>query len=130
MDFRLVTGQDPERIYELLCSHLKKHGFDDIQVDMLSGGQPFRSDPDSDFCKAITRAAERFSGQPLCIDYMNAGTSPMYAFCKEKNIPAVVIGCCSEHANIHAPNEFVIVDDYIDEIKLHVAMMHELAGNI
>ena len=130
MDFRLVTGQDPNRIYKILCEHLKKHGFDDIQVEMLSGGEPFRSDPNSEFCKAVTRAAERFSGQKLCIDYMNAGTSPMYAFCKEKNIPAVMIGCCSEHANIHAPNEFVIVDDYIDEIKLHVAIMHELAGNI
>lgn len=130
MDFRLVTGQDPKRIYKLLCQHLKKNGFEDIQVEMLSGGDPFRSDPDSDFCKAISRAAVRFSGMPLCIDYMNAGTSPMSVFCKEKNIPAVMIGTCSEQANIHAPNEFVIVDDFIDEIKLHVAMMHELSGNL
>ena len=41
-----------------------------------------------------------------------------------------MIGTCSEQANIHAPNEFVIVDDFIDEIKLHVAMMHELSGNL
>ena len=35
----------------------------------------------------------------------------------------------SEEANIHAPNEWVDIDDYIDGIKVCSAIMHELGGN-
>lgn len=130
IDFRLVTGQDPDRILELLRAHLDSHGFGDIEVKKLSGDAAFRSDPDSDFCACVERAAERFTGQSVTLNYMNAGTSPVGVFCREKMIPAVMVGCGSERANIHAPNEFFAEEDYIDEIKLHVAMMHELSGNI
>ena len=129
IDFRLVPGQDPERILELLQKHLQDHGFGDIMVKKVSAELPYRSDPSSDFCRAVLKCAERFSHQQPAVDYQNAGTCPLACFCAEKGIPAAMAGCGSINNNIHAPNEFYIIDDYLADIKFRCAMMHELAGN-
>jgi len=127
-DIRLVAGQDPDRIFSLLRKHLDDNGFADIELTYDSGCFAFRSDPKSDFVQACIRAAERVSGQKVTLNYMNPGTSPMHVFCLDKNIPAAMVGCMSEEANIHAPNEWVDIDDYIDGIKVCSAIMHELGG--
>lgn len=129
-DIRLVMGQDPDRIYELLRKHLDDHGFGDIELVYDSGCPAFRSAPDSDFVKAAIAASERVSGQKVTLNYMNAGTSPCHYFCLEKGIPAIMCGCMSDEANIHAPNEWVDMDDFVEEIKVNAAIMHELSGNL
>ena len=67
-----------------------------------------------------------FDEQP-CVQCTSGGTSPMYAFCAETNIPASMFGASSESANIHAPNEHLAVDAFIDMIRITATMMHEFA---
>jgi acetylornithine deacetylase/succinyl-diaminopimelate desuccinylase-like protein len=130
IDFRLVPGQDPDRILALLQSHLQAHGFSDVKAEKISAEPPYRSDPSSDFCQAVMRCAERFSGQVPAVDFQNAGTCPLACFCAEGNIPAAMAGCGTMNNNIHAPNEFYVIDDFLADIKFRCAMMHELAGNL
>lgn len=128
MDFRLVPGQDPDHIFNLLQEHFIKHGFSDIEVKKIIVEPPYRSDPSSDFCKAVASAAERFSHQTPTIDYQTAGSCPLAYLCADKNIPAVMAGCGTQNNNIHAPNEFFAINDFLDDIKFRCVMMHELAG--
>lgn len=125
MDFRLVPGQDPEKILALLRAHMHKHGFDDIELVVHSYQEPFRAAPDSPFVKAVYSTLNELFGKPV-VHYMVTGTSPMPIFCKKKNIPAALFGCISSTANIHAPNEHLEVESYIDEIKMIAGVMDAL----
>jgi acetylornithine deacetylase/succinyl-diaminopimelate desuccinylase-like protein len=127
VDFRLVPGQDPERIFRLLRAHLDQRGFSDIEVIHHSGCPAFRSDPDSPFCQAVIRSLEALFHETVCIHLNSGGTSPMYAFCKKTNIPAVMFGASSESANIHAPNEHLAIDAFVDMIRITATVMHEFA---
>ena len=127
IDFRLVPGQDPDRILELLRTHLDAHGFEDIEIVCHSGCKAFRSDLNSPFCKAVIRTMEELFDEQPCVQCTSGGTSPMYAFCAETNIPASMFGASSESANIHAPNEHLAVNAFIDMIRITATMMHEFA---
>ncbi|MDL2219312.1 M20/M25/M40 family metallo-hydrolase [Ruminococcaceae bacterium OttesenSCG-928-O06] len=127
IDFRLVPGQDPQRILGLLRAHLDKHGFSDIEVKCNSGCPAHRSDPEAPFCKAVIRSMEKLFNEQPCIQCTSGGTSPMYAFCADTNIPAAMFGASSETANIHAPNEHLAVDAFIDMIRVTATVMHEFA---
>jgi len=126
MDFRLVPGQDPDRVFKLLREHLDCHGFRDIELVKFSGALAFRSDPDSVFARAVVKALTGLYGRPI-IHHTLAGTSPMSVFCAKRNIPVASFGGTGHDANMHAPNEHIIVDSYIDEIKMIAAVMNELA---
>lgn len=127
IDFRLVPGQDPDRILRLLREHLDRHGFADIRIRCHSGCPAHRSDPNAPFCKAVIRSMEKLFHEQPCVQCTSGGTSPMYAFCAKTNIPAIMFGASSESANIHAPNEHLAVDAFIDMIRINVTVMHEFA---
>lgn len=127
IDFRLVPGQDPDNILNLLRRHLDKHGFEDIEIKCNSGCPAFRSDPNSPFCKAIVSTMRKLFNEEPCIQCTSGGTSPMYAFCTDANIPAAMFGASSKGANIHSPNEHLAVDAFYDMIRITAVMMHEFA---
>lgn len=125
IDFRLVPGQQPEKILNLLKSYLHQKGFDDVEVIADSGQAPYRSVPDSAFVKAVYRTLDGLFGKPV-VHYMLTGTSPMPVFCAKKHIPAAMFGGTSTKANIHAPNEHIAISSYMDEIKMIAGVMEEL----
>jgi acetylornithine deacetylase/succinyl-diaminopimelate desuccinylase-like protein len=127
LDFRLVPGQDPEKILRLLREHLDKNGFSDIEIKYVSGCPAFRTDPDSAFCRAVIRSLEKIYQQKPCIHRSVGGTSPMYAFCKDARIPALMFGASSESANIHAPNEHLACKAFIDMIRITATVMEEFS---
>lgn len=126
IDFRLVPGQNPEKIMRLLREHLDRHGFEDVEAVEISRQQAFRSDPNSPFGRAVVKALGNLFGKPV-IHHTVAGTSPIPYFCAKHNIPAALFGATSCEANIHAPNEHLDIDSYIDEIKMIAAVMDELS---
>ncbi len=126
MDFRLVPGQEPERIFQLLREHLDAHGFSDIELIWHSGAKAFRSDPDSVFGRAVVSALNKLFGSTI-VHHTLAGTSPMPTFCAADHIPVASFGGTSTGANMHAPNEFIYVDSFVDEIKMIAAVMKEIS---
>ncbi len=129
MDFRLVPGQDPDHILELVKAHLHKHGFDDVQVTKLLGEPAYRSDSKSTFAAILKETAKQVTGQEPTMDYQAAGTCPLAYFCAEKNIPAAMAGTGTPNSNVHAPNEFYKVEDFVADIKFRATLMHKLGGN-
>lgn len=127
IDIRLVPGMDPKKIFSLLRTHLDKNGFQDIELVWMSGEPAFRSDLNAPFTKAVVAACEKLYNRPVALKLTSGGTSPMHAFCKKDNIPAGMFGASSASANIHAPNEHLACDAFIEMIKITAAVMEEFS---
>lgn len=127
MDFRLVAGQDPEKIAGQLRKHLDGHGFSDIEMVVESYCAPFRSDLNSTYAKALIAAAASVYGAEPAIQVTLAGTSPMEKICKYENIPVAMIGPGNTESAVHSPNEHIFIEDYILGIKMAAAVIDEFA---
>lgn len=127
IDFRLVPGMDPDHIFDLVRAHLDRHGFTDVELIKGSGEPAFRSNMEAPFTKAIINGLEKLYNHPVALKVSSGGTSPMHAFCHKADIPAGMFGASSATANIHAPNEHLACDAFIEMIKINCAVMEELS---
>lgn len=124
LDFRLVPDQDPEEIHRLLRRHLDKHGFADIEIHPYGQEHPTKTDPDSALAQSVSEAARKVYGKQPVITPMSPATGPMYILCQKLGIPSVSVGVGNFNSNNHAPNENILIDDFVEGIK-HVAAIME-----
>ncbi len=127
MDLRLVEGQDAKKVVDLIRKHLDKRGFTDVEVVMLSGKNPYRTDSNSPIVKASLESAEEIYGMRPSVYRNSPGTTAMGTFCGPTGIPAVSFGIDHAESNIHAPNENIYLDDYIDGIKMTASVIHKFS---
>lgn len=124
IDFRLVPDQDPDDIVVKLRRHLTKHGYDAIEVSTHSMEHPSRSPVDSVIGRASIAAAKRVWDEGPVIAPLMAGTGPMHPIANMLGIPIVSpVGVYRPESNIHAPNENVLVDQYLKIIEYTVAWL-------
>jgi acetylornithine deacetylase/succinyl-diaminopimelate desuccinylase-like protein len=128
IDIRLVADQRNERVLRLLREHLDRHNFADIEVVDLHGEDPARTDPDDPVAQAVLQAARQVYEVPAQMIPTMAATGPMYHLCQRWGIPAVGAGVGNARSRNHAPNENVLVDDYIQGIKHIAAIFNEFAN--
>lgn len=65
IDMRLVPDMTAKGTLELLKSHLAKHGFGDIEVNMSGGYDPTQTDPDSRLIRAEIATYKKAGIEPL-----------------------------------------------------------------
>lgn len=128
MDFRLVKGQKAEDIAQMLRKHLDKRGFEDIEVIELSHKNPYRADVNSRIVQVALKNAELVYGMKPTVYPNSPGTTAMGTLCGPDNIPAVSFGIDHMESKIHAPNENIYIEDFINGIKMTAAVMHDF-GN-
>lgn len=129
IDFRLVPDQDPDEVVKLLKQHLKKHGFDDIEVIGMHGTYPARTPLDDPLVEIVRRTAvETYKIEPV-VHPTSAASGPMYVLCQKLGIPAVSTGVGYAHSNTHAPNENIRIGDFIQGIKHIVRIVHEFGSD-
>ena len=75
----------------------------------------------------MIRCAEPVYGVRPEVFISSAGTTAMYQFCHDAGLDAVMFGAGNEASNIHAPNENIIIEDYINAIKMAATVMVEFA---
>lgn len=109
IDFRLVPDMVPEKQLERLKSHLKDHGFPDIEVKLIHGEAAARTAINDPFVKQVEQAAKETFGSAIT-SVSSAGTGPMYSFVKVLHAPCISIGSTYMFARIHSPNEFAKID--------------------
>jgi acetylornithine deacetylase/succinyl-diaminopimelate desuccinylase-like protein len=127
IDLRLVEGQDAEKTVELIRKHLDKRGFTDIEVIMLSGKNSYRTDANSAIVKASLESAEEIYEMKPSVYRNDPGTTSMGTFCGPTGIPAVSFGIDHEESNIHAPNENIYLEDYINGIKMTALVINKFS---
>lgn len=129
LDCRLVMNQNPERIYECIRRHLDRHGFRDIEMEMLGPGSvPAKSDPESNVVKACQAASRRVYGaDPVVNPFGDVGSTPAWMVIRHLGLPTVGTGVGYITARTHGADENLKIEYLIDGAKYMAAICAEFA---
>jgi acetylornithine deacetylase/succinyl-diaminopimelate desuccinylase-like protein len=109
IDMRLVPDMTAADTLAKLKSHLARHGFEDIEVNMSGGYDPTQTDPSSKLIKAQL-AVYRKLGLEAQLWPRSAGSWPGYVFTSTPlNLPAGHFGL-GHGTGAHAPNEYYVIE--------------------
>jgi acetylornithine deacetylase/succinyl-diaminopimelate desuccinylase-like protein len=123
VSIRLAPGQDPDTIAETFERLVREAvpGGASVEVARLSSAAPGLVEPGSRAIQLGLDAFERALGvRPLLI--RSGGTLPIVPALGARGVPAVITGFSLPDANIHSPNERLLVE-YVD---LGIAAAREL----
>lgn len=127
VDFRLVPDQTPEEVLVALRKRLDETGFEDVAIKLLGGLRPARVDPDDPFVHLTLRTAEDVYGQSMVVAPIIGGSGPLYPFVEYLDLPVVAAGISYPGSNVHAPNENIRLDYFLQGIR-HTARIVEAFG--
>jgi len=124
VDFRLVVDQDPSHIIDLLRKHLDKHGFEDIEIHVLSEAKPAKTPVTTPFVDILRKSSDMVYDKPLIIETTSAGTGPRFVFSSWTDMPIAAIGPGYPGSLNHAPDENLRIEDYKESIKHVIALLY------
>lgn len=124
LDFRLPPDLKPEIQLAKLRRHLDAHGFADIAIHHYGPGEwPIKTPPEAPIARAIERAAARCFGKPP----ITMGLSAEGTILRHVPMPLVLTGFANADCNLHAPDENIVLDDYIRGIIYAATIFAEFA---
>jgi acetylornithine deacetylase/succinyl-diaminopimelate desuccinylase-like protein len=129
MDFRLVAGQSPGPVLELIRSHLKRRGFDDIEVVDLHGVEPAKTPVDSPVVRTATQTWKDLGIDEAIVYPTIGGSGPTSLIATELGIPTIMTGSVANvDSRLHSPNEWVRLDDYLEAIGYFARFFERFAS--
>jgi len=108
IDIRLVKDMTVEGTMRKLRAHLKKHGFEDLEIQVHGPYGAAKTDPDSWIAHAAIEAAQAHDREPE-VWPTSGGTMPAFAFDEYLKLPWVATGL-GHGSRAHAPNEYASID--------------------
>jgi acetylornithine deacetylase/succinyl-diaminopimelate desuccinylase-like protein len=118
MDFRLVAGQSPGPVVELIRSHLRERGFEDIEVVDLHGVEPAKTPVDSPVVRTAIETWQDLGEDEVVVYPTIGGSGPTSLLVADLGIPTVMTGSVANTGSrLHSPNEWVRLDDYFETIR-------------
>lgn len=124
IDVRLVPGQDPARVIELLRGHLDAQGFDDVVIVELETHEfAARSAADHPFVTHTIDALRTAYGLEPVVYPSVAGSGPMHPFVEHLGVPVVGLGCSHPGSRVHSPNENVRVADFETSVVAQLMLL-------
>ncbi len=127
---RLVPDQASDEIFGKLRAHLDRRGFQDIDLCTLGTFEPSRSRIERPLLDLIVRTVAAVYGQdPLIFPlFSTGGSGPDFVFTRDLGVPSVWIPCAQfKDKNIHASNENLTVEGFVNGIKTTAALIVALA---
>ena len=128
LEFRLVPNQTPQRVLELLRSHLDRHGFRDVGIRTLAAVETAKTDPDSAIARAAVAAARALYGEPIVKPTEEYAGRQGVWLGNRLGVPGVGTGVGPPGHRGHATNEFVTIEHYIRGIKFAAAILERYAA--
>jgi len=129
LDFRLVPGYTASEVERLLRKHLDSHDFEDVQIELLTELEPFRTGLDDPYVDLVVEtAAEVYGAENIVVEPNAAGGGPMAGFNEFLNVPIMGTGVGWADSKIHAPNENIRLDDFYQGISYIVTLLNKLRG--
>ena len=128
MDFRLVPDMRPDDIFAKIRRHLDRHGFENVDLNLISGVHPFRTDMSSKWAQMAIETSEETYGKQAVIYPTMAGSGPMHDFGGLLGIPITSAGIDHPTHKIHAPNENITIDDFVLGAKNIARLVQRFAG--
>jgi acetylornithine deacetylase/succinyl-diaminopimelate desuccinylase-like protein len=129
MRIGLVPNQTAERVFALVRQHLDENGFEDIELEYARTGNPWARTPiDSPLALAMAKSLEVAFGRGVAFQPSYAGSGPEGLFQQLfPDMEQAYSGFGPPESRIHAPNEYIIVDDYLSGIESVVRLLDEYA---
>ncbi|MEM7414250.1 MAG: dipeptidase [Gemmatimonadota bacterium] len=130
VSFRLVPDQNPDRVRELFEAHLERVAPAGVTVELveLHGGRPWRASVDGPAFEAASEALhEAFGATPVPMG--GGGSIPIVVEFEEKlDATALLVGFSLPGCNLHAPDEWLPIENYEKGIGALVRLYQKLAG--
>ena len=127
---RLVSNQDPDRIFAAFRDHVLAIAPTGVRVDvqLLGSGRPSLTPADHPATQAAARALEATFGRaPVYI--REGGSIPVCATFEETlGLPVVLLGFSPPDDHAHAPNEWMDLRNYETAIRTIARMWDEVAA--
>jgi acetylornithine deacetylase/succinyl-diaminopimelate desuccinylase-like protein len=127
VDFRLVPEQDPQEVLLLLRNHLDQQGFPDVEITYLGGEPPARTDLNDPFLKLVVESAREVYGRPQRVVPFSGGSGPNHPFIHDLNVPVATAGISYPGANVHAPDEHIILENFVKGVRHTARILQEFA---
>ena len=129
IDFRLVSGQSPGPVVDLLRSHLKKRGFDDIEIVEMHGVEAAKTPVDSPVVRDSVATWEDLGSDDAVVYPTIGGSGPTSLIATDLGIPTVMTGnVANAGSRIHSPNESSRLDDYFEAVRYFVRFFERFGG--
>ncbi len=121
VDCRLVPGQDATDLVSKIRAQLDALQFNHIEISSWDGYPAAKTKSTTPFAQAIIQTfRDVYKHEPIVWPLVG-GSGPMYLF---ENIPCVSIGTGHPDGNAHAPNENLIIEDWIQGMKTIATLIH------
>ncbi len=127
LEFRLVPDQDPHKIIKSLRNYLDEQGFSDIQMEILGAEKGAKTDINHPFVQQVVQSTKEIYGHAMQIVPMIGGSGPNALILDALKLPIVTSGIGYEGAQVHSPNENILVDLYIKGTKHIVRILKEFS---
>ncbi|BDA87005.1 peptidase M20 [Aureimonas sp. SA4125] len=128
LDFRLVPGQDPKAIAELVRRHLGTAGFADVVITVLDDEMlGVRSDPSHWAVELGTALLEEWFGRKPVLQPSSPASGPAYAFVRDMGATLFGAGITHHGAMLHSPDENILIDQFERMIGFSAAFFDALA---
>jgi acetylornithine deacetylase/succinyl-diaminopimelate desuccinylase-like protein len=127
---RLVSAQDPHRIFEAFRAYVEEIAPPGVTttVQLLGAGRPSLTPIDHPATQAAARALEATFGQPP-VFIREGGSIPVCAsFDTILGLPIVLLGFVQPNSGAHAPNEWMDLGNYETSILTIARTWDELAS--
>lgn len=128
IDICLVPGQEPEVIYERVRDHLNRHGFGDIQIEVLVSCKPTKEDFHLPFGKVVAESIRQVWGKDPIIYPSIGGGGPFYLFSQELGLPTLMVPYAQPDLHEHAPDESLHIDWFGYGIKTTATIIEKFAS--
>ena len=129
MDFRLVAGQSPGPVLDLLREHLARRGFSDIEVVDLHGVEAAKTPVDSPLVRTAVETWRDVGAREAVVYPTIGGSGPTSLVATELGIPTIMTGAVANpESRIHAPNESARLDDYFESIGYFARFFERFAN--
>ena len=130
VSFRLVPDQNPKRVRELLEAHVAKVAPPEVKVKVLElhGGRPWKAELEGAFFDAARSALEKAFGVPPVLTGEGGSIPIVVDFQEMLNAPVLLMGFAPPGANMHAPNEWIPLENFQNGIRAVAQFYEELGG--
>ena len=129
IDCRLVVGPTAGAVHACIRRHLDKHGFGDIESELLFSSLPAKSDPESDVVEACAASSRLLYGADPTINPFGSGSTPTWIVIKHLGIPLASTGVGHITSRTHSADENLKIEHLIMGAK-YMAGICEAFGNM
>jgi acetylornithine deacetylase/succinyl-diaminopimelate desuccinylase-like protein len=115
---RLVPGQDPKRIQDLLVRHLEGNAPAGVRLDITRGhtAPAAYMDPATPWARAARTALEKAYGCAPALT-REGGSIPVVSVFREAGLEPLLLGTYAPGEKAHSPNERYYVEDFLGCIR-------------